>query len=253
MCILLVSKNPNRDYKLIVIANRDEYHSRQADKLGFWTSFPGVIGGRDLEGGGGWLAASTTGRLAAVTNINGGRPLRSDVKSRGLIVKDFLNTQMRADEYARWLRSDDDRYNGFNLIIYDGEKLYWDSNTVKEGIELVNKTYTISNAPLHTKWYKTEQLKLKFQAVMENPSPGLLNRLLDILGPNSNDRFDYHSDEYRTGDRLKKDIFIQGMTYGTRCSSVVMFKNDGTIAFTEKRYNSIGATTGENTISVDTN
>ncbi len=250
MCILLVSKYPSRDYNLIVIANRDEYHSRQTDRLGFWSTCPGVIGGRDLEAGGGWLAVSRTGRLAAITNINAGRSLRPDAKSRGLIVRDFLNTDAPADEYAKKLRSDHDSYNGFNLIAYDGNKLYWDSNRVKKGVELANRTYTLSNAPLRTKWSKTELLKFKFQTVMDNASKELLNRLLDILGPNSNDGIDPCSDNYQTGDRLKKDIFIQGETYGTRCSSVILFKNDGTITFVEKRYNSKGATTGENTIEL---
>ena len=209
-----------------------------------------MIGGRDLEAGGGWLAVSRTGRLAAITNINAGRSLRPRAKSRGLIVRDFLNREVPADKYAEELRSDHDNYNGFNLIIYDGNKLYWDSNRVKEGVELANKTYTMSNAPLPTKWSKTELLKFKFQTVMDNTSKELLNRLLDILGPNSNDGIVPCGDKYQAGGRLKKDIFIHGATYGTRCSSVILFKNDGRITFTEKRYNSKGATTGENTIEL---
>ena len=78
MCILLASQQPNTDYNLIVIANRDEFHLRDAAPLKFWGEKPNILGGRDLEAGGSWLAINKKGYLAAITNISeGGETLKT--------------------------------------------------------------------------------------------------------------------------------------------------------------------------------
>ena len=118
-------------------------------------------------------------------------------------------------------------------------------------MELENGTYTISNAPLNTKWLKTEELERMFRKVIENPSTRFLGNLLHILGPESSDRQETAFEDSSSEDRLKRNIFIQGTAYGTRCSSVIILKRDGSLAFTEKRYNAEGTPVGEDTFRMN--
>jgi uncharacterized protein with NRDE domain len=49
----------------------------------------------------------------------------------------------------------------------------------------------------------------------------------------------------REMERTLSPIFIEGDTYGTRCSSVVLVDRDGAIRFVERRYDASGAVAGE--------
>ena len=64
MCLILVSFRQRADYPLILAANRDEFFLRASAPAGFWGDAPQVLGGRDLEAGGSWLAITREGRYA---------------------------------------------------------------------------------------------------------------------------------------------------------------------------------------------
>jgi uncharacterized protein with NRDE domain len=91
MCLLVVAWNTHPRYRLVVAANRDEFHDRPAAPLGWWNDDPRVLAGRDLRAGGAWLGASRSGRFGIVTNF---RDLESapapDAPSRGTLVPAFL-------------------------------------------------------------------------------------------------------------------------------------------------------------------
>jgi uncharacterized protein with NRDE domain len=72
MCLIAFAWCSHRRFPLVLIANRDESHSRSSAPAGFDPEAPGIYGGRDLVQGGSWLQASTRGRLAAVTNVRAG-------------------------------------------------------------------------------------------------------------------------------------------------------------------------------------
>ena len=61
MCLVLAAYNSHPDYKLVLIANRDEFHSRPSKMLHNWDRNPNILGGKDIEAGGAWLATSATG------------------------------------------------------------------------------------------------------------------------------------------------------------------------------------------------
>ena len=250
MCILLAFKSPSPNYDLIVIANRDEFHSRDAAPINFWNEKPHILGGRDLEAGGSWLAINKNGYLAAITNISGGENAPKLPQSRGSIVTEFLDGKKSSETYAETLRDKHQNYNGFNLILYDGNTLYWDSNRSEKGKALSGKPYAISNTTPNHKWVKTEELKRSFRNALQGSSIGLQKRLLSILGPKT--RYEGTSSRLSMEnlDTLKKNIFIQGTSYGTRCSSVILFDNRGLISFTERRFNALGKVIGENTMEL---
>ena len=245
MCIILVTKHPTPDYKLILVANRDEYHTRKTSPLSYWSDYPEIVGGKDLVAGGSWLAVSTSGRLAAITNISAIRSSNEPVASRGLIVRNFLAGKCSVREYSDRLKAAHHAYDGFNLVIYHQDTLYWDSNTVNMGEELSLGLHTVSNAPLHTEWLKTEKLRAKFSSVLASNPVNLCSQLFEILGPDLTGR--------QTGqfeENLRNEIFIKGETYGTRCSSIVLFRTDGTIGFTERSYNKGGECTEEKMLKI---
>ena len=67
MCLVSVAFNAHPDYPLILIGNRDEYHARPSAAADWWDDPADVLGGRDLEAGGTWLAVNRQGRVGVVT------------------------------------------------------------------------------------------------------------------------------------------------------------------------------------------
>jgi uncharacterized protein with NRDE domain len=52
MCLLVLAWNVHPRFRLVVAANRDEFHDRPAAPLDWWRDVPGVLAGRDLRGAG---------------------------------------------------------------------------------------------------------------------------------------------------------------------------------------------------------
>lgn len=140
MCLIAWRTAPLARWPLVLAANRDEFHGREARPIHRWAelpistrraasrpSTPGlVIAGRDLLGGGTWLGLARTARglrVAMLTNLRNGRAprLAADAPSRGLLVTDVLAADGPAyDAMARLADGDDlPRMAGFNLVAID--------------------------------------------------------------------------------------------------------------------------------------
>ena len=116
MCLIAIAPSVSDSHPLVVIANRDEFHSRPTKAAHFWSDTPGVPAGRDLEGGGAWLGVTRGGRFAALTNFREpGRHL-ADAPSRGQMVADFLRGATSAENFMAELAERADTINGFNLL-----------------------------------------------------------------------------------------------------------------------------------------
>ncbi len=56
MCTVVALIRPGHAFPVMLAANRDEMLARAWDPPGpWWPDLPGVVGGRDREGGGTWL------------------------------------------------------------------------------------------------------------------------------------------------------------------------------------------------------
>ena len=73
MCLIFIANRCVPGYRLIVAANRDEFHARPTAAADFWQDAPQVLAGRDLEAGGTWLGVARNGRFAALTNYSAPR------------------------------------------------------------------------------------------------------------------------------------------------------------------------------------
>ena len=84
MCTVVILRRPGHAWPTILGANRDEKLHRAWDPpAAWWPDRPGVVGGRDREAGGTWMAANATGVVAAVLNRPGSLGPAPGKRSRG--------------------------------------------------------------------------------------------------------------------------------------------------------------------------
>ena len=238
MCLLLVAKNTLHDFPLIVVANRDEHHNRRTESLTYWES--GLLGGRDLEGGGTWLGISNSGKIAALTNFPSTKASPQKPISRGLIVRDFLIQNGEAEEYISSLENRDNEFLGYNLLLGRIDDLYIYSNVVSKNQVLDDGIHVMTNTFFDENWPKGRRLIDMFKAISSDDSSELITKCFNILGPKNNSLSLHYS--------YKNSIFITGNSYGTRSSSVILFHSNGNIEFHEKSFNKYQRVTGKKKI-----
>jgi uncharacterized protein with NRDE domain len=143
-------------------------------------------------------------------------------------VPEWLAARERTDRF--WMRSALSGYNGFNLIAFDfrqGE-CFWASNDGRHPQRLERGIHGLSNAALDTPWPKVEALKTRLrEAIDAAPTVDALSvQLFEALS----DRAEAPDDALpRTGvalewERRLSAAFIRtpDMSYGTRCSTLVV-------------------------------
>ncbi len=154
MCLLALAVDVIPEYPLVVLANRDEFYSRQTSPMGEWPDHAGLLAGRDLQAGGTWMGCTKSGRFAALTNYRDPTIQLSNTASRGLLVADFLTTDIEATEYARRLRQSRHQTNGYNLVFGRFEQLLVYSNVDDQLLSLGPGVHGLSNHLLGTDWPK---------------------------------------------------------------------------------------------------
>jgi len=246
MCLIYVAWRIAPAYRLVVAANRDEYHARPAAPAGWWDDDADILAGRDLEAGGTWLGISRGGRLAALTNYRDPARRRTQARSRGMLVSGFLRSRAPALDYLQAVAADGERYNGFTLLAFDGDVLAWYSNRGGAPAAVAPGVHGLSNHLLDTPWPKVEEGKLDLLALLARrpPTPGDLLGLLDRREAAGDDRLP------DTGvgverERWLSPRFILGDDYGTRCSTVVMMSGDGDVVFRERSFDAAGEARGD--------
>jgi uncharacterized protein with NRDE domain len=243
MCIVLFGWQSHPDYPLVVAANRDEFHHRPAEPAR-WRG--DLLCGLDLVAGGTWLGISREGRFAAVTNYR--EPIAERMpgnRSRGMLPLGFLESTLAPLAYLDRLVPEQQEYGGFNLLVCDGQELAWMSNRGAPPQAVAPGVHALSNGQLDTDWPKARRGRaLLEQAMREGPtSAALLSILEDSLVPDDEALPD-------TGvgiemERLVAPIFIQSAAYGTRASTAVCQRADGSLMFAEQRWQPGGARAAE--------
>ncbi len=120
MCLIAVAWRAHPRWRLALAGNRDEFHARPTLPLAPWEDDARIVGGRDLEHGGGWLALRGT-RLAAVTNVRRLPP--PEGRSRGELVAEFLRHDAPLQASLSALDARAAQYRPFNLLLHDGDRL----------------------------------------------------------------------------------------------------------------------------------
>src|ERR1700758_734988 len=125
MCLIVFAWKVVPGIPFVLAGNRDEFFARPTAPAAWWSDHPHVYAGRDLEGGGTWLGVTREGRFAALTNIRAPSERRADVRSRGMLVADYLLGNASPEEYIAHISMDADHYNGYNLIVGTPDNLIW--------------------------------------------------------------------------------------------------------------------------------
>jgi uncharacterized protein with NRDE domain len=236
MCLILFSYNNHPEYRLIVAANRDEFYNRPTAPADFWQDDPTTVGGRDLEKMGTWMGITRTGRFAAVTNYRDPSFEVKSAKSRGELVRYFLSGKDSPMDYLRRAKDESDRYNGYNLLVGDLSKLLYFSNLHNEIVEPSPGVHGLSNHLLDTPWPKVEKGKNALVESIQNERSINPKTLLDLLA----DSDQAHEEELPdTGVGLEREralspLFIKGVDYGTRSSTVLLIDHHNRVTFVER-------------------
>jgi uncharacterized protein with NRDE domain len=246
MCILFISIKQHKEYPLIILANRDEFHERQTIVANFWKEHPSLFAGKDLQEGGTWLGVAKNARISALTNHRNISLHKEGRISRGHLVRDYLTSNKNPNEYLEYLTKSKDNYNPYNILIGDLESLYVYNNVSNQIDKLENGFHGLSNAYLNSPWAKLNRGIAKLKSYI------LTGKM------NTEDLFSIMKDETKAPDNLLPDtgvgiekerflssIFINSPVYGTRSTAILLFDNKNKIHFSERTYDPKGYVTNE--------
>ncbi|TXI45418.1 MAG: NRDE family protein [Lysobacter sp.] len=267
MCLIALAWRTHPRYRLVLAANRDEFHARPTLPLDAWRDDPGVIGGRDALHGGGWLALRGR-RLAAVTNVR--RPGDDTGRTRGALVAEFVRGGSDADPLAAIAR-DAMTFRPFNLLAYDGRTLSFATNRAEPRGEarfarhaFEPGVHGVSNGALDAPWPKTRALTARlaaWSAIAASRPDDATNDATDHA-PDLAPLFAALGDTAIAPDaslpdtgidleleRFLSPAFIRGERYGTRASTVVLIADDHA-RIVERRFGPEGVFEGETDLRV---
>jgi len=235
MCLILFAWQQREDYPLIVIANRDEYYARPSRDAHWWQDAD-VFAGRDLEAGGTWLGVNRRGRFAAVTNVREAGGMTPGKRTRGELTRDYLAGSDAAEAYLRALGTRDQEYAGFNLLLGDGDSLWFYSNREHQPRRIEAGVYGISNGRFDEPWPKLKSGREELAAQLDGDVDH--RQLLEIL---TDHRVAADHELPSTGveldvERLLSSRFIRSPGYGTRACSVVTIARAGRVVFSEQNF-----------------
>jgi len=237
MCLIAFALETHPRFRLILAANRDEFYARPSAAAAFWSDEPQVLAGRDLAAGGTWLGVTTAGRLGAVTNYREPQQGRGPWLSRGCLVADYLAGSMTAAAYLDRVRRRSGEYQGFNLLVGDGDGFWYYSNRGGDPCRLPPGVHGLSNHLLDTPWPKVVSARERLERLLrlDTPDPEALFALLGdrTVFPN------HLLPDTGVGlerERLLSSPFIAGSDYGTRSSSIILLDRSGVITFMERSF-----------------
>lgn len=179
MCLIGLALDAHPRFPLLIAANRDEFRSRPTQALHWWTDRPPgavpVLGGRDLQAGGGWMLLSPQGRLALLTNVRAPAWQRPEARSRGELPLGWLESRAGAEAWAA--AHPPASHNGHNLLlgVLDPagrgagrwHALQAGHGAFAPGLQALGPgVHGVSNAALDTPWPKLRRLKSALAAAL---------------------------------------------------------------------------------------
>ncbi len=236
MCVAAVAWQAHAHWPLVVAGNRDEFHARPTAPLAFWQVGSGVIAGRDLLGGGTWLGVTQAARMVLVTNYRTPEGSVPGRPSRGKLVTDLLLG--REPEPI-------DTMNPFNLIeVSAGNARFLTNHPQCESRPLAAGIHGLSNGGFDLPWPKTRQVEAAVSAWLYE-SDGEPASLLDALRSETPGAAPALPAGESGPEARFAPVFIRDPLYGTRCSTVIAVRRDGTGLIAERSFHPDGSISGE--------
>lgn len=253
MCLIVFAYQSHPEYKLILAANRDEFYDRPTELADFWDDTPDILAGRDLKAGGTWMGITRSGRFAALTNY---RQVGNDnfgAPSRGMLVKEYLTEPVDPHKYLTHVNSQKIAYDGFNFVAGGHGGLFYYSNQTGEIQQVSPGMYGLSNHLLNTSWPKVSKAKQGLSRLLRTPGPFDVETLFGIMADQSCPEDDQLPD---TGvglewERLLSPIFITSEIYGTRSTSLILWKTNDQVLFMERTFDPVGSENSATTVAYE--
>jgi len=190
MCLLVVVSRPDSATPLMVGANRDERLERPATAMTVLRdAAPRILGGRDDEAGGTWLAVNEHGVVAGLTNRPSPDGRDPSKRSRGelpLALAQHRDARSAVEEFVTRFRAAD--YNPAWLLVGDRTSLFaldmtgagpGSSRPVLE--PLGPGVHILENNPLHTGSPKQAHVRELLGDVEAIEGDELMDRLRSVL------------------------------------------------------------------------
>lgn len=228
MCLLIFGYRVAPDFPLVVAANRDERLDRPATSITVLRQTPPVIlGGRDEQAGGTWLAVNERGVIAGLTNRPS--PAGSDPgrRSRGeLPLLLAAEPSANAAVEALLARVEPSCYNPAWLLVGDRLSLRYielDGVSAPQCQSLPPGIHILENRPLTVPSDKVDRARVLVGDLSTLAQDHLVERLIAVLsdheiGPEEGRNRPVASDAVSLG----RPACIHGGTYGTRSSTIVL-------------------------------
>ncbi|MCO5230507.1 MAG: NRDE family protein [Chitinophagales bacterium] len=235
MCLITIALQQSPQYPIILLANRDEFYNRKASAMHWWKD-EAILAGKDLQGGGTWLAINTDKHFASVTNYRDPKSMRTDAPSRGSIPIDVLKyASSNFERFVQSQQSEWSKMNGFNLIYHNGKDTYYYSNISKEIKKLESGLYGLSNAFLDTPWPKVIQIKSSLQSLIDDKKLNTEDFLKILENPT---QFPIeklpHTGVGLEMEKILSPICIHSPIYGTRVHSIITLNAQNQMSVIEK-------------------
>jgi uncharacterized protein with NRDE domain len=250
MCLLVLAWNAHPRYRLVLAANRDEYHERPADALAKWPEPHDILAGRDQKAGGTWLGLDRARRFGVVTNFRELQRPRRSAPSRGRLIPEYLASSQGPEGWLARLETDAPGYSGFNLLVGDQEQLWYASNRLDRFAQpLQPGVHGLSNEFLDSPWPKLQRVRRAFEQWLADERAGPAGNTVDHLLSMLADRTPAPEGSPGTGlsaewERTLSSPFVTHPTYGTRCSTILLIEPSGAVVMTERRFDPSGHVIG---------
>lgn len=247
MCLIVLALRSHAQYPFVLAANRDEYFERQSSQAEWWPNAPGILGGRDLEGGGTWMGVTTNGRLSAVTNYRERLARSPTARSRGELVSQFLCSDASCTSYAAHVATRASSYSGYSLLTATGIgssacEIWIGSNRTSASTTRVSRgIFGLSNGAPNAPWFKLVRARHGLEGALHATNlecTSLAQTLLKLLSdPSMADA----SELPATGlepelERKLSAIFVRMPDFGTRTSTILIVDYRGAAFFIERTF-----------------
>ncbi len=276
MCLLVIAWQSHSRYRLVVAANRDEFHERPTAPMAKWPPPNDILAGRDLRANGTWLALDRRRRFGVITNFRDLQRPQPDAPSRGALIPSYLGGSAGADEFLAAIAPQAQAYSGFNLLLADAESLWYACNRADPagtpatrperspirpeqppatGSQAVNPlwrslppgVYGLSNQFLDTPWPKLRRVRNRFETWLGEATASAEDLFAMLEDRTTVDR---DEDLPRTGltpewERILSAPFVLHPDYGTRSSTVLLLEHSGAFTLIERRFDQDGRPSGE--------
>jgi len=251
MCLVVAAWNAHPRYRLVVAANRDEFHARPAMPARFWPQQPQLLAGQDLQAGGTWFGVDRDRRFGVITNFRDLDRPRPNAPSRGGFIPDFLGSRDTPADFLDRIEGDATAYAGFSLLLADATGLWFASNRADQfAPRLEPGIYGLSNHLLDTPWPKLLRTRGALTdwlgTVGDAPQPDL-EPLFSLLADRNPAEMpaDLQGGIPAEWARALSSPFVNHAGYGTRCTTLLLIDHAGHAQFRERRFDAVGGIDGE--------